>query len=234
MVSTLEKRVLKLEGGSGPGAPGALGGWGKEWADFDLIADSGAILPWCSMDAFIVGRASWVAWKHCKPMVDSYRYWSNHQEPDWFTNEAYLSKPGSIEAVAAERAKYPPASALESFAAFSRWEYSGNGELHDHIAIASAVWLIDTLALPPQQVIDNGLSHARAWTFGFNELACVVAPEAMVMESPLIPLEGFPVPKPWAKRVAKDGPMEVLSMLLVVASGIHRDHGRGLFPTVKQ
>ena len=233
MVSTLEKRVQRLEGGSGPGAPGALGGWGKEWSDFDLIADSGAILPWCSMDAFIVGRASWVAWKHCKPMVDSYRYWSNHQEPDWFTNEIYLSKPGSKEWVEKQRATYPPSDALESFAAFARWEYQGDGQLEHQIAIASAVWLIDTLALSPQQVIDNGVAYCRAWTFGFNELARVVAPETMAYSSPDIPLPGFPVPAPWAKRVAKDGPTEVLAVLLVAASGIRVDHGRSLFPTVK-
>ena len=130
MVSSLEKRVLKLEGGNGPVGGGALGGWASaEWAGWDLIQDAGAILPWCSMDQFVVGRASWVAWKYHGRMVDSYRYWKGHKEPDWYSNPVYLSKPGSIEAVAKERAKYPPASALESFAAFARWEYSGNGEL---------------------------------------------------------------------------------------------------------
>ena len=232
MVSSLEKRVAKLEG-NGPVGGGALGGWAGEWSDFDLIQDGPCILPWCSMDAFVVGRASWVAWKYHGRMVDSYRYWKGHKEPDWYSNPVYLSKPGSIEAVAKERAKYPPASALESFAAFSRWEYSGNGELHDHIAIASAIWLIDTLALPPQQVISNALSHGGAWQWGFDRLARVVAPDAMAYNSPTIPLPGFPVPKPWAKRVVKDGPTEVLAMLLVVPSGIRVDHGRGLFPTVK-
>lgn len=232
MVSSLEKRVLKLEG-NGPVGGGALGGWAGEWAGWDLIQDGPCILPWCSMDQFVVGRASWVAWKHCKPLVDSYRYWKGHKEPDWFTSPIYLSKPGSVEWVEKQRATYPPASALESFSSFARWEYQGDGHLHDHIAIASAIWLIDVLALSPQQVIDNGLSHARAWTFGFESLAHVVAPDTLVLTSPDIPLPGLPVPRPWAARVKKDGPMEVLAALLVVASGIRVDHGRSLFPTVK-
>jgi len=235
MATALEKRVQRLEGHKSPIATGGLGAWGgSDWADFDLIADASSVLQWCSFDQFVIGRACWAAWKYCKPILDNYRYWSRHTEPDWYSNAAYLSKPGSAEAIAKERAKYPPSTALESFASFARWAYTGDGGLADHVAIAAAVWLIDVLGMAPELVTSNGLAHVRAWKFGYESLARVEVPEAVAYDSPTIPLSGLPVPAVWDEWLKTGSPIEVVSMLLCVKSGIKAPHGRWLYPTVEQ
>lgn len=234
MATALEKRVQRLEGHKSPIATGGLGVWAADWSDFDLIQDAAAVLQWCSMDQFVIGRACWVAWKYCKPMLDDYRYWSRHTEPDWYSNSVYLAKPGSIEAIAKTRSTYPPNSALENFQSFARWAYTGDGKLADHVAIASAVWLIDILGMAPGVVTSNGLAHVRAWRFGFEGLARVEVPDVMAYDSPTMPVAGLPVPKKWQTWLKKGEPMEVLAMLLCVRSGIRSPHGRWLYPTVEQ
>ena len=229
MASSLEKRVQRLEGSTG--APGGLGVWASaEWAEWDLIQDSTAVLQHCSMDQFIVGRASWVAWDGAQRLLDDVRFWRGYQEPDWYASPVYLSKPGSLAWVEKQRSQYPPSDALESFSSFARWACQGEGQLRNHFAIASGIWLVDTLGLSPQQVTANGLEHARAWRFGFNELARVVGPQVMVTESPTIPLEGFPAGD-WVDRSTADAPVPVLDMLLACPSGIRAAHGR-IYPSV--
>ena len=112
MATALEKRVQRLEGSRGPISTSGLGVWAADWADFDLISDASSVLQWCSFDQFVIGRACWAAWRYHGRMLDNYRYWKGHKEPDWYSNAAYLSKPGSKEWIAKERATYPPDSAL--------------------------------------------------------------------------------------------------------------------------
>ena len=214
-----------------------IGHWvSTEWSDFDLIKDASSILDHCSMDHFVIGRACWVARKHAQRMIDNYRHWKyTHKEPDWFENPVYLSKPGSVAWVAKERAKYPPDWALKNFASFAKWSYQGEGKLEDHTAIASAVWLLDTLGLTVDQLIDNAVEHGRAWQFGWEMLAKVTVPNVIDLTTPTMPVDGLPVPKEWQKWLKKDGaPMEVLAMILCVKSGVSQHHGRWLFPTVSE
>lgn len=215
------------------------GRWaGTEWAEFELIQDAPTILKYCSLDQFIVGRAAWGICNFdygLRRLLDSYRFWTNYTEPDWFTNEVYLAKPGSIEVVAQRRAEYPPDWAMADFASFCRWEYQGDGRLSHHVAIASAQWLLDN-GMTPEQIGEAGGAYLGAWRWGFDRLATITPPEALdISESTAaIPVEGLPLDKRWAARVKVEGPLPVLAILLCVASGLEADHNRWILPTVEK
>ena len=223
MASSLVRRVQRLE--SSRGTPGGLGVWASSpWADWDLMQDSTAVLQHCSMDQFVVGRASWVAWDGAQRLLDSFRFWLTYTEPDWYSNAVYLSKPGSVEWVARERAKHPPKDALENFQSFARWS-SMEGRSRDHFAIACGIWLIDNLGLTADQVTANGLAHCRAWKFKFDSLAMVTVPEAIALDAPSIPIPGFPVGD-WVDKPGIETPIAILDLLMACPSGIRSPHGR--------
>jgi hypothetical protein len=249
MASILSRRVSKLEGGNGSTPPpGALAGDWAQYQDWDLMQDYPLISRYCSLEQFLIGRACWLA-RLCSRSVAGYNFWQNYREPSWFTNSIYLSKPGSREFVAKERAGYPPAGALDSYASFLGWRYglgvpwqeSLDPRHHDLMA-AAGIWLIDVLGLSPAQVIENYLTHWRAFSIGgLGSLADVTMPASFIRDTPALPVPAvaesaakFGVSDyiPWGSGLPyPDEDLHLMDMMMAASSGITEGNG-GLYPAV--
>jgi hypothetical protein len=231
---------------------------GTEWqqyAGWDLIEDWDTLAPYCTLEQFLVGRASfWAAGLGSDRALWFFSSWRRYREPGYFDNPVYLAKPGAQAFVDKERAKRPPEPALATYSAFIEWLYQ-SGEPwqewtllrpdHHDLAAAAGIWLVDSLGLTPEQVVANRNTHHRAFSLdGLAALANVAMPEKFVMESP-----GLPVPcvdksakdykvagyLDWIKSLKyPDEPLALMDMLVVAGSGIGGfKHDSILYPSCK-
>lgn len=269
---SLQRRVAKLDrGGAAP--PPSLGpGWWDEFEGFALLADP-SWRPYCSLDQFLVGRASTVArwWR----VLDSYASWHQKQEPNWWSSKAWQSKTpdwqGQIER---QRRLFCPPENRKTMAGFLQWLYSDaprcweseipwlwcgpdvgsqyhwpGYKFHQQgllpvahaLVVASACWLVDDLGLKPQQVSDNASAHYCAFKWrDLSRLAQVQLPDRPITgTSPKLRIAEMTA---WAlahdipgdeERSRQGDRLELLELLMCVASGCASPHGRELwFPAL--
>jgi hypothetical protein len=107
---------------------------------------------------------------------------------------------------------------------------------------AAGVWLIDTLGLSPAQVIENYLTHWRAFSIGgLDSLADVAMPARFIRDTPLLPIAcvaesaakyGVSDYIPWGSGLPyPDEDLCLLDMMMAASSGITEGNG-GLYPAV--
>lgn len=121
-IAALSKRLKRLEGDGG--GLGSLGpGWWDDWDnDFDLLRDP-SWRPYCSLEQFLIGRASMLAclWR----LMYSYAYWSRHSDPYWWSHPVWRGKtPDWEKQVDRERRLHCPQENRGSMTSFVDWLYS--------------------------------------------------------------------------------------------------------------
>lgn len=120
-LSTLSKRLSRLESGGNAPPPADIGDW-SEWSGTPLLEDS-SWRPYCTLSQFIVGRAALCAswWR----FLDLYDYWSRRfRESDWMKSPAARRDPHYADLRAREQSLWCPPENRVSVRSFSAWLYS--------------------------------------------------------------------------------------------------------------
>ena len=240
--TTLVRRLSKLESG-GVNLPPTVGDW-SDWGDTPLHSDRYSINHG-TLDQFVVGRLCYTAALSLE--CQSYSQALRRAEPPWFTNPAYLAKPGSKEVVETYRRYQPPAPATASLGAWVDWLYGPlprveglnpwswrSTPVAKELATAAAIYLVDQCSMPPQIVCNTAVQYANALLRDPALLASIPVPDRLPGVSPSVVVEAIreSPTDPGVTWIGSDRSVEILDLVFAAPTGLNRVLTRGPWPSM--